>query len=104
MKPEIKRELVKALRSGKYQQGRGVLCDHTGAMCCLGVLMDVAIDTYWEHLDIFTCWSIEGAVVMPTRKQLEAVGLSPIDANTLSEMNDEGKTFAEIADWIEVNL
>lgn len=46
LKPAIKKRWLKALRSGKYQQARGVLCrvDDDGkvvGMCCLGVLADV---------------------------------------------------------------
>lgn len=34
-------EWLKALRSGKYKQGQGMLRDHSGAYCCLGVLCEV---------------------------------------------------------------
>ena len=42
MIPRIKKLWVKALRSGKYKQGRNALC-HAGRYCCLGVLCDIAV-------------------------------------------------------------
>lgn len=41
MKPAIKRAWVKALRSGKYKQGRGRLRMRENTFCCLGVLCDL---------------------------------------------------------------
>jgi len=41
MKPEIKARWVEALRSGKYEQGRGALRSDTNQFCCLGVLCDL---------------------------------------------------------------
>lgn len=43
MKPEYKARWVEALRSGKYQQGKGRL-NGEGKFCCLGVLCDVVKD------------------------------------------------------------
>lgn len=37
-----RRKWVKALRSGKYEQGRGLLKDSQGAFCCLGVACDIS--------------------------------------------------------------
>lgn len=41
MKPAIKRAWIKALRSGKYKQGRGMLRTRENTFCCLGVLCDL---------------------------------------------------------------
>lgn len=47
MNPEIKQKWVDALRSGKYAQTQGVLCNgngidgEPGSFCCLGVLADI---------------------------------------------------------------
>lgn len=43
MKPEIKERWVGALRSGAYEQGRGVLRGSEG-YCCLGVLCELAAE------------------------------------------------------------
>jgi len=46
MKKEIMKRWVKALRSGKYKKGKGLLCQISGrtgvkSFCCLGVLSDI---------------------------------------------------------------
>lgn len=43
MKPEIKKRWIEALRSGKYNQGRGYLCKDD-SFCCLGVLCELAME------------------------------------------------------------
>jgi len=42
MKLEVKKLWIEALRSGKYEQGRGAL-NKDGKFCCLGVLCDLAV-------------------------------------------------------------
>lgn len=42
MKPQIREQLVKALRSGEYKQGHDQLRNKENGMCCLGVLCDIA--------------------------------------------------------------
>ena len=42
MNPKIKARWVKALRSGEYEKGRGVL-KQDGKYCCLGVLCEIAV-------------------------------------------------------------
>jgi len=45
MKKEIAERWVKALTSGKYQQGKGQLKSNDGkSFCCLGVLCDLAAE------------------------------------------------------------
>lgn len=41
MNPEIKEKWVKALRSGVYKQGSGVLRSTNERYCCLGVLCEI---------------------------------------------------------------
>lgn len=43
MNPEVKAKWVAALRSGKYDQGRGQLRSPDGYFCCLGVLCELAV-------------------------------------------------------------
>lgn len=43
MKPEIKKRWIEALRSGKYNQGKGYLCKDD-SYCCLGVLCELAVE------------------------------------------------------------
>jgi hypothetical protein len=89
MSPELKAKWVEALRSGKFKQCRGGLVEGgfsaPDAYCCLGVL-----------------WAIEGKPDSLTILWNTTVGDSK---QTLINMNDkEGKSFVEIADWIDANL
>lgn len=108
MNKRIKRAWIKALRSGEYEQGRFELCDADSKMCCLGVLCDIAIHGDWEWSSEFTSWlppkSVASGITHWSKPGYESVGLTWDDANRLSTMNDRGKSFCEIADWIEENL
>ena len=86
MDTEIKQKWVEALRSGKYKQHHGSLFNQSRtAHCCLGVLRDVTGSS--------ECWN---------EFLRESVGEHK---RTLIRMNDEqDKSFAEIADYIEQNL
>lgn len=106
--PHIKAAWVAALRSGKYAQAQGRLREWgKPAYCCLGVLCDIGDRKAWK-LDK-TRWLYEAPDGSQESGSLPVllnriIGLS-IDAETyLIEMNDEGKSFCEIADWIEENL
>ena len=44
MRKKVKQLWVNALRSGKYEQGRNVLCSLDNKYCCLGVLTEVYIE------------------------------------------------------------
>jgi len=126
MKKEIADKWVAALRSGEYEQGTEALHafethlvhDRTRkrGFCCLGVLCEVAIkegapveksisayDSRTERYNGENCvlprevmdWSgiksPTGDIDMPADK----------DDICLTDINDTGKTFAEIADIIE---
>lgn len=82
MDAQLKAKWVTALRSGDYQQTKNTLQDRIG-FCCLGVLNEVrgAIQSYNNLPRLVGNWEV------------------------LARMNDEqGKSFAEIADYIEGNL
>jgi hypothetical protein len=112
---EARKLWTEALRSGEFQQGVGVLCrtcgDHA-EHCCLGVgcrLFDrleqsIPIVT-WGRITLF-----DGESSMPPGVVLSWLGLLDtaepaepiINPHGLAQMNDaEGKTFAEIADYID---
>lgn len=113
MNPEIKAKWVADLRSGKFAQGRRILCqfgvkDEQPKFCCLGVLAtQVGGKTPTVRDDSFTMFSSGGeyplhhwqtVLEQQTHISLEAV-------SKCIRMNDEqGKTFSEIADWVEANL
>lgn len=96
MDKKLKAKWVKALRSGKYEQG-GLVLRHENAYCCLGVLRHINDPKDNESSDIEP-----GAML--SDKQLKRFGFGPRTAEKLADMNDEGISFNEIADYIERNL
>lgn len=112
MDKQAKAKLLKALRSGEYEQGRGALCrrglDGVDRFCCLGVLQNEM-----EGFDQLPSVG-GGAAAVADGSAIDgflggslasgAFGLSKHMQWKLADMNDGGKSFHEIADWIEANL
>lgn len=103
---QLKEDWIKALRSGEYQQGTGFLCQLKNGKetyCCLGVLADIEYDGFWEAESKVESagsnWKIE---MSSTHYGAHLIG--DHDVSELINMNDEGKTFEEIASWIEKYL
>lgn len=105
MNPEVKRQWVEALRSGKYKQGRGRLATPEGYYCCLGVLCEISpvkgvVDGYGVYYDGY-------GHHLPPRVQ-EWAGLSSENPTLVRQqaatLNDTGYSFLEIADLIEEHL
>jgi len=103
---------VDALRSGKYQQTTTVLRSPQGGYCCLGVLCDV-MGLEWEAaattgLVVDYVPSIDSTGAQQSgflsHKTCGEAGLDVAQAVDLSEMNDAGHSFDEIANYIEANL
>lgn len=115
---------LKALRSGEYAQTKNKLC-HIGengerSFCCLGVLSDIAVkegacewrgrfrhdvvDGEANYLtDSVTAWA---RLSDQTREQLrisDLIAFIDMDGmkTYLSDLNDRGSSFNEIADIIE---
>jgi len=111
MNEEVKALWTTALRSGEYDQGRRAL-QAGGKFCCLGVLCDlyrihVSPAEEWEHDGWRSAeWFMGQDTVLPPRVMRWA-GLETTWADygnkgdCLTNDNDSGKTFAEIADVIE---
>lgn len=113
MNPEIKARWVAALRSGEYQQGTGGLRSEENEFCCLGVLCDLHDPRGWEESADEGGFFYDGyESELPPRHIKEWAHLNwnstfvVIDGslNTLYHHNDNGRTFAEIADAIEEQL
>lgn len=110
------RKWVEELRSGKYQQATQALC-RGGAYCCLGVACQMmglqsrpgAIHILDENAeDVLTDVLIFGGETTSAPDEVvehlslrTSVGGDAEDNVCLAEMNDEGATFAQIADAIE---
>lgn len=107
---EIVNVWCKALRSRKYEQGTGRLCQHN-RYCCLGVLTDIyqkeigdltEVDT-WANIKLY---DNEGSVlptkVMEWAKLNNTAGIyGASETEKLWYDNDSGKTFSQIAGIIE---
>lgn len=87
----LREKWIAALRSGEYVQTNGVLRNAQNGFCCLGVCADLIGEAGWErHAE----WGDEliGEVILDDCIQQD-----------LAELNDNGKTFPEIADYIEAH-
>lgn len=124
MKAELKQKWLEALRGGEIKQAQGVLRDENNAMCCLGVLLDVYDHEGWrtdtalapvarkpcyphelatdEH-DYISC-EFREAARLDFLVEREGGEGSVYVGHRLAKMNDDGKSFQEIADWIEANI
>ena len=92
MKREVRDRWTAALRSGQYEQGKGSFLDYGGAYCCLGVLCDVTDREPTPG---------GGDDDYPFVSSLLGDGV----VRELWQMNDFlGRSFPEIADWIEENV
>jgi hypothetical protein len=100
MDKKTRTKWTKALRSGKFTQGSGSLRTTAeersrgkDCFCCLGVLCEVTDTTY------------RAGFGYPSRSARQKLGLGDAAMDQLVKMNDqEGKSFRQIADWIEKNL
>lgn len=108
MHAEWKQKIVAALPL--YHQCRGTLRDEH-RYCVLGAICDIVDRERW-HKGLTKgsrrwCYGEEQGFpcdTFPPCDVLETVGLSHRDAETLSELNDAGVLFPQLATYIEVNL
>lgn len=113
MDRKTKAAWIKALRSGEYRQGQGVLQRRSKkgpSYCCLGVLATVKGCTWRKTTDImsegyvpyFSEEVVGGYDQESTFLRPKFAGLSSATQVTLSNLNDdESYSFEQIADWIE---
>lgn len=98
LKPITREEWVKALRSGKYEQGKSLL-KNRNKFCCLGVACDLA-GVAWEDCEQPSLASSDfktvGADIL-----YKSLSLTVEEAERLANLNDRNVTFLEIADLIE---
>ena len=100
---------LKSLRSGEYDQGKGRLRTED-SFCCLGVACDISGLGRWEG-DIFYTEGDYFHIVYLPEAVMSWLGITTRSGKffnedkdiiwSLSDTNDEGKSFAEIADLIE---
>jgi hypothetical protein len=105
MKNELKQKWLQALRSDKYKQGEGWL-RYGDQFCCLGVLCDVAGKEWtrdpegdsYAPKDAPQEWSLLDEA------HRSEFGLTEEQMHQLTQMNDSGTMFHDIADHIEANI
>lgn len=102
---------TEALRSGRYRQTRHRLKARNGAMCCLGVLCELAGEEWEWHRVVYTNSECSDSTASSTAMRFVGLRYSDgffdkgeegcVRALSLAQLNDEGKSFAEIAAVIE---
>lgn len=112
---EFKKKWLVALRSGKYKQASGSLCNKRG-YCCLGVAArSQGIANKWfENKGYYeTSWRFENWDRIKRLIPEQLLGALEINSTVqiLANMNDgtgdyvdKPKSFKQIANWIENNL
>lgn len=113
MKKSVADKWVQALRSGKYKQTRDVLQNKDG-YCCLGVLCDISptkipkiinYDLFINGYLLGDQRSIKDWAGVKTDSGLIGKPTNSISMNELDSlvvMNDNGFSFDEIADIIQI--
>ena len=120
MEPKAKAAWLMALRSGAYKQGQGYLRSKSNKFCCLGVLCDLGAKKDWQGChNTVNAWQYSSAPecnprdtdsndqtpnTFPPHHVVDRANLDMVAMDTLAKMNDDGESFADIADWIEKNL
>ena len=105
-----RKELVAALRSGKYRQGMNQL-KKDDKFCCLGVACDISGLGDWEG-DTYYTEGDASKIVMPVevknyygfhsrRGTMRTIYIENKEYPSLLHINDEGHNFSVIADIIE---
>lgn len=119
MKKHMAMKLVKALRSGEYEQGRTQLVDEDDRFCCLGVACNInEVELDWKYNKSWKRWEMDGdSGVLPYEVQKEfgfdteqghrrdgrMIRIGGISYKNLADANDRGVPFTDIADYIEAN-
>lgn len=103
---DLIRDWVEDLRTTDAKQAKGVLNDGKGGYCCLGRLCELIDPDSWSPTPTGVGWGPGADEGMPPFPEVRTpiAKLMPgrdITLTTYSIMNDDGATFAEIADRIE---
>lgn len=115
MKRELYNRWLAELRDPNNKQAHGHLKDPDGSRCCLGVLADLcevkhfiddslkwAVDAYSYDFGIVGAEPRRG--IPPAEWMENIIGLRNDLGDRLAEFNDNGRTFPEIANEIELEV
>jgi hypothetical protein len=109
MHPELKELWIEALLSGEIPQAKGRL-RRTKGMCCLGVLCEVIEPRAWFFGEDGWTWLLDEATSFATNLWADSGDSFPLHEKLgipghvhvdLQNMNDQGKSFQEIANYIK---
>lgn len=103
MTPELKARWLTGLRSGEYIQGQGFL-RRGDAHCAIGVLCEVAGGFSFKpaNNDLYPgLFVVDGPDGLGASHYVTECLIGEDEYQALVRMNDEGRTFADIADYIE---
>ena len=99
---DIKTKWLEALRSGEYKQGVKQLHNSIyNTYCCLGVLGHICGYTNEKLATNSVLW---GGDYENVPKIVQGAWWDNEVVNILTQMNDAGQSFLDIANWIEENL
>lgn len=94
-----RRELIRALRDGRYQQTWQYL-RYGRAFCAAGVMCDLYDATGWER-SVGEVYAYRGERAEPPHDVVSAYDMAPTLLSEMIEFNDATLTFSDIADWLE---
>lgn len=92
---------INALRSKKYKQGKGYL-KKDDKYCCLGILCDICPGIDFIGGNVIEKDGVRNSRFIPDAIE-EEIGLHWTSAALLSDKNDAGTSFDDIADWLDKN-
>jgi len=96
----FKYQWINALISGNYQQTKGCLRNDFG-FCCLGVACDIKDNSSWVFDKSMKFYFHDNCFCTPSYRFQYDIGLEDYDMNVLVGMNEDGKSFTEIASYIK---
>lgn len=101
---EFTKKWQKALRSGEYKQTVGKLGDGRQGYCCLGVACSIAGIEDDDMIDQGTLEDLQAVgQEIPEEIPLGLIN-SKLSRSFVMLNDDQGKTFLEVADWIDDNV
>lgn len=106
----MKTKWLKALRGRKYKQGIHALNDtKEGTHCVLGVFCDLSTEVFAKGINrfnqtIYYCDECPGILTSNTVPPMVKDAPTSQQQIKITSMNDNGKTFKELADYIEKNF
>lgn len=103
MNRELRDRWIADLRANGDKQGHGLLRTTDEKYCCLGRLYNL-LGLKWHMVIDDECYSTTCGSCTHLNGSYLGTDLPQLTQDVLIEMNDSGKTFSEIADWIEENL